>query len=207
MTPDPTVFVVDDDEAVRESLSALLLAHGFRVETFASGGDFLKNLDPRGRGCVLIDVHMPGMDGLQLQARLAEIDDKLPVIVMTGFGQVPIAVKAMKAGAVDFIEKPFEEGPMLDAVRRALIGQENAIRAESRRAEQRARLARLTARERDVFQRLAEGKPNKIIAHELVISPRTVEIHRARVMEKLEAGSLSDLVRCAVACGVISETA
>jgi two-component system response regulator FixJ len=167
----------------------------------------LKNLDPRGRGCVLIDVHMPGMDGLQLQARLAEIDDKLPVIVMTGFGQVPTAVKAMKAGAVDFIEKPFEEGPMLDAVRRALIGQENAIRAESRRAEQRARLARLTARERDVFQRLAEGKPNKIIAHELVISPRTVEIHRARVMEKLEAGSLSDLVRCAVACGVISETA
>jgi two-component system response regulator FixJ len=196
-----TVFVVDDDAALRDSLKVLLESHGFRVECFASGQEFLDRTGSSHHGCSLIDVRMPGMDGLAVQQHLAQLKSPLPVIVMTGHAEVPIAVKAMKAGAIDFIEKPFEADALIGAIRRgfalATLSQPAALAPH----EARARIGALTAREQDVFQRLAAGKPNKIIAFELGISPRTVEVHRARVMEKLDVRNLSELVRLALATG------
>jgi two-component system response regulator FixJ len=202
MADDPTVFVVDDDEAVRESLAILLQASGFRVEAFASAEAFLAAHD-RGRpGCVLIDVRMPGMDGLELQRALKARDVGLPAIVVTGHGDVPLAVQAMKQGAIDFIEKPYDESTLLAAVRRGLALAEDAAREVETAALARRRMARLTPRELDVLRELLAGRPNKAIARALGISPRTVEIHRARVMEKLEARSLSEAVRLALAAGL-----
>jgi two-component system, LuxR family, response regulator FixJ len=201
MAADGTVHVVDDDEAMRDSLSLLLGAAGLNVAAYPSAEAFLITA-PQGAGCVVIDVQMPGMGGLELQEELVRRGRRIPVIVMTGHAEVPLAVKAMKAGAVDFVEKPFEEQAMLAAIRRAFsLGLETA-RAEAEGNQIGSRLAQLTPREREVLDALVAGKPNKIIAYDLSISPRTVEIHRARVMEKMEARTLSDLVRMALSVGL-----
>ena len=197
----PTVLIADDDEAVRDSLQILLEAAGYRVRSFASGSEFLSAARPEGEACLIIDVRMPGLGGLEVQERLQAEGAALPVVVITGHGEVPLAVRAMKAGAADFVEKPFSESVILEAVERAL---EMARRQEGGIAatEAKARVARLSGREREVLDRLVAGKPNKVIAYELSISPRTVEIHRARVMEKTGAKSLSELVVLALAAGI-----
>jgi two-component system response regulator FixJ len=195
----PTVFVTDDDEAVRDSLRVLLETAGYCVSAFASGADFLQALQPEQEGVLIVDVRMPGIGGLEVQDRLISEHVPLPVIVITGHADVPLAVRAMKAGAVDFVEKPFSEREILAAVERALeIGRQRHA-AGIATAEAELRLAGLSAREREVMGLLVAGKPNKVIAYELSISPRTVEIHRARVMEKTRARSLSELVRLAIA--------
>ena len=202
---DQTVFVLDDDEAVRDSLGALLESAGFVVEIFGSGTDFLDRLEPEGGGCLVLDVRMPGLSGLEVQEELAKKGVAIPVIIITGHGDVPIAVKALKSGAVDFIEKPFADDIILESVRRALEQGLQNKQDISAAMEIKARLVRLTPRERDVLGQLVIGNPNKIIAHELGISPRTVEIHRARVLEKMSARSLSHLVRLAITAGVVPE--
>jgi two-component system, LuxR family, response regulator FixJ len=203
MSDKDQLFIVDDDESVRESLAALLETHGYGVTTFDSAHRFLMNCDHAAIGCLLTDVRMPEMDGLELQARVTTDFPNLAVIVITGHGDVPIAVRAMKAGAVDFIEKPFSEDLMLETIRRAI---ERAAKTERRSADATAASARiglLTAREREVLGGLVAGLPNKTIGYDLGISPRTVEVHRARVMDKMQARSLSDLVRLALAAGVV----
>ena len=197
MTTEATVHVVDDDEAIRDSLALLLGAAGFSVATYPSAEAFLITA-PQGPGCLVIDVRMPGMGGLELQEELIRRGRRIPVIVVTGHAEVPLAVKAMKAGAVDFVEKPFDEQTIVASIRRAFdLGLEVA-REEAEGSQIGRRLAQLTPREREVLDALVAGKPNKIIAYELSISPRTVEIHRARVMEKMAARTLSDLVRMAL---------
>ncbi len=198
---DPTVFIVDDDEATRTSLRWLIESVSLGVETFPSAGAFLESYDPDRPGCVVIDVRMPGMSGLELQKKLAASQFRVPVVIITGHGDVPMAVEAMKAGAVDFIEKPFRQEVLLNSIRRALDLGGLAQRGEVATAEITARIALLTPRERDVLKRLVIGQPNKVIGFGLGISPRTVEIHRARVMEKMQARSLSHLVRMVLAVG------
>jgi two-component system, LuxR family, response regulator FixJ len=203
MAPDPIVHVIDDDEGVRESLEFLLRSSGITAQTYNSASDFLGALPPAGSGCVITDIRMPGMTGIDLLRRLGERRIMMPVIVITGHGDVPLAVEAMKAGAVDFLEKPFDDELLLRAVRAALDhSYENSAR-ESERAEVETRLAGLTNRERDVLEGLVAGKPNKIIAFDLAISPRTVEIYRANVMTKMKAASLSELVRMALVAGMM----
>ena len=192
------VAVIDDDDAVRDSLSALLEAEGYDVDTYPSGPAFLDVLPEALPACALVDVRMPEMDGLELQRRLAAATPTLPVIIITGHGDIAVAVKAIKAGAVDFVEKPFADRTILDGIAQALASREEALGREARRHDIGRRLGRLTAREREVFERLARGNSNKAVARDLGISPRTVEVHRARVMEKLKARSLSHLVRMAV---------
>lgn len=192
------VHVIDDDEAVRHSLAFLFESAGLPVRTYESAPAFLRVAPGLAAGCVLTDVRMPEMDGLALQQRLAELGVRLPVIVMTGHGDVPVAVQALKAGAADFIEKPFDDDALLAAVRAALatshVEQERGAEAE----RVSARLASLTPRERQVFDRLVAGQQNKAIARDLGASHRTVEVHRARVMEKMGARSLPELVRMAL---------
>jgi two-component system, LuxR family, response regulator FixJ len=193
-----TVFVVDDDPGIRDSLSMLLRASGYATQDFESATSFLAGDAPNSVGCLIVDVQMPEMDGMALQKELVARRSPLQVIVMTGHAEIPIAVGAMKAGAVDFLEKPFDEPVLLESVRRAL---DRASTAGDQAKEARgaaARLALLTERERQVLDLIVAGKANKVIAHELSISPRTVEIHRARVMEKMNAGNLADLVRKAL---------
>ncbi|MDE0389829.1 MAG: response regulator FixJ [Rhodospirillales bacterium] len=192
------VAVIDDDDAVRDSLSALLEAAGYDVDTYDSGRAFLNALPQALPACALVDVRMPEMDGLELQQRLVEAAPQLPVIIITGHGDIAMAVRAIKAGAVDFVEKPFTDRTILDGIAQALALREETLSREARRLDVGRRLDRLTARERQVFERLAQGSANKVIARDLGISPRTVEVHRARVMEKLQAPSLSHLVRMAV---------
>jgi two-component system response regulator FixJ len=195
-----TIYVVDDDEAVRESLGALLEAQGYQVKGFASAEDFLRAYRGDMRGCLLVDLRMPGMDGLTLLQRLASSGSKLPVVVVTGHGDVPLAVRAMKAGAVDFLQKPYGNEAMLEVVRRALASEVSYEDIDADAVT--ARLGAITPRERDVLGQLVVGHPNKIIAHELNISPRTVEIHRANLMKKMQADSLSHLVRMALVGGI-----
>jgi len=198
----PIVFIVDDDEAVRDSLQTLLEAAGHRVRSFASGSEFLAAMPSSEDGCLIIDVRMPGIGGLDVQERLRVDGIALPVIVLTGHGDVPLAVRAMKAGAVDFVEKPFAEEAILAAVERALEIARRTHKVGIDAADAEARLSPLSEREHEVLRLVVAGKQNKVIAYELGISPRTVEIHRARVMEKTRARSLSELVRLAIAGGI-----
>jgi two-component system response regulator FixJ len=195
---DECVFVVDDDADIRDSMRLLLEVAGFKVRSYTSARQFLDDEASR-HGCLVADIRMPDMSGLELQEEVARRHLDLPVIIMTGHGDVPLAVRAMKAGAVDFLEKPFDDEKMLSSVRRAL---EIGSRARSRNAEAITAihlLASLTPRERGVLDKLVQGRSNKVVAFELGISPRTVEIHRAHIMGKMEASSLSDLVRMVLA--------
>lgn len=197
-----TIFVVDDDAAVRDSLSALLEAESFAVEAFDSAKAFLAGFKPRDVSCLIADIRMPDMDGLELQEEIIRRGWGLPVIIITGHGDVPLAVRAMKAGAVDFIEKPFDDEALRASINRGLE-QSRRKRGESALAQEvETRVAQLTAREREVMEHLVAGRPNKVIAHRMDISPRTVEVHRGRVMEKMQARSLSDLVRMALAAKI-----
>ncbi len=195
------VYVVDDDDAVRDSLEALLLAEGYDVIGFGSAEDFLSGRDASAKGCCLLDVRMPGMDGITLLRDIGKEAATLPVVVMTGHGDVPMAVKAMKLGAVDFIEKPFDTNLMIETVRSALRSGGSKTKAEVD-PTLAAHVKRLTARERDVLEHLVAGRSNKEVGRVLGISPRTVEIHRARLMEKMTAESLAQLVRMAIEAGV-----
>jgi two-component system response regulator FixJ len=195
---DGVVHVIDDDADVRQSLAFLLSTAGFAVRIHDSAVAFLKVLPEVEEGCVVTDIRMPEVDGLELQRRLGERKRHLPVIVMTGHGDVPLAVEAMKAGAVDFIEKPFDDEVMLSAIRAALARHASDRERSARAAAIQGRIARLSDREREVLERLVAGKANKVIAYELGISPRTVEVYRANVMTKMQADSLSELVRMAL---------
>ena len=188
-----TVHVVDDDEAVRDSLRFLLEREGFAVQTYGDARALLATALPPA-GCVLTDFRMPEIDGLQLQAQLANRGARLPVIVMTAHGDVPVAVRALKAGAVDFLEKPFDDGELVDAVRRALDANRDALACAMAAETATQKLARLTPRELDVLDLVVAGKSNKEIGRTLGTSPRTIDVHRARVFHKLEAESLPDLV-------------
>lgn len=190
-----TVFVVDDDPAMRESLRWLIESIGLKVQTHATAKEFLDRYDPASVGCLVLDVRMPGLSGLDLQDELGKLGSPLPIIMITGYAEVPMAVRAMKGGAIDFIEKPFSDQDLLDRVRFA-IDLSKQVRAESdERAEIYARVARLTPRELEVRDRVITGMSNKVIAKELGLSTKTVEVHRARLMEKLQASTLADLVR------------
>lgn len=197
----PTVFIVDDDTAVRDALKFLLRSVGHPVEAFASAQDFLDAYRDDRPGCLVLDIRMPGMSGLELQEKLVERRSIVPIIFITGHGDVPMAVEAMQAGAMDFIQKPFRDQDLLDRINQALekdasnraaLGELNVIRE---------RLASLTPREREVMDLVVHGKANKVIAGDLDLSQRTVEIHRARVMEKMQASSLAHLVRMVIEVG------
>lgn len=197
------VHVVDDDEAMRDSMAFLLRAENFQVQTYADAADFLTALPQIKVGCVVTDVRMPGMSGIELLQRLRELKVSLPVIVVSGHGDVPLAVEAMKTGALDFIEKPFDDDVFLRAVRLALSAHAVDSQRQAQQATINSRLESLSNREREVLEGLVAGHPNKTIAYDLGISPRTVEIYRANVMEKMQARSLSDLVRMALVGGLL----
>jgi two-component system response regulator FixJ len=199
--PEPRAHIIDDDDAARDALAFLLFTADVPVASYASASEFLK-VAKESRGCVVTDVRMPEMDGLELVHRLKQLGVALPVIVMTGHADVPLAVEAMKAGVTDFIEKPFDDELMLSAIRRALATDGEGEAREAERLRIADRIARLSGRERDVLVRLVVGKANKVIAFDLDISPRTVEIYRANLMTKMGAGSLSELVRMALIAGV-----
>ena len=193
------VHLVDDDEAIRRSGGFMLKTSGYHVRSYESGVELLKgapNLEP---GCILLDIRMPGMDGLEVQAALKDKGVSLPVIIMTGHGDVSLAVQAMKAGSVDFIEKPFEKAVLLSAIEHGVERLKRSAANQDRADEAAVRLQALTPREREVLDGLAKGLPNKTIAYDLGISPRTVEIHRANVMSKLGVRSLSEALRIAFA--------
>ena len=194
-TFEPTVFVVDDDQAVRRFLCGLIKSVDILVESYASAQGFLDSYEPGHPGCLLLDIRMPGMSGLELQQELDRRAIDLPVIILTGHGNVQVAVNAMKAGAVDFVEKPFNNELLLDRIQRALS---DSVKVRETRLEQeeiKARMARLTPREREVLERVIAGDTNKGVARRLGISDKTVELHRSRVMEKMKAGSLATLVK------------
>ena len=190
-----TVFIVDDDQEVRQALALLMESVGLRVETFESGNDFLDQFAPDRPGCMILDVRMPGMSGLELQARLAAEAIHPPIIIVTGHGDVPMAVRAVQAGAVDFIEKPFNDQALLDSVHKALELDARHRGRAIKLAEIQARLKSLTPREQEVMHMVVAGKRNKVIAYELAVSQSTVEAHRAKVMDKMQAENLSDLMR------------
>lgn len=198
MADTPVVHVVDDDDAVRDSLTLLLESAGLAARSYSSATALLAS-PPKPPGCVLTDVRMPDVDGLTLQRHLAEAGVRLPVIVMTGHADVPLAVEALKAGAADFLEKPFEDTQLLAAVSRAITASQRIHDEDAAIAGIAARIATLTPREAEVLQLLVEGLPNKTIAFDLGSSPRTVEVHRARIMEKMAARSLAELVRMTIA--------
>ena len=195
---DKPVFVVDDDTAVRQGLRFMLRAAGYSVEAFPSAGSFLESYDPRRGGCLLLDVRMPEMTGLELQQQLNIRGWRIPVIFITGHGTVALAIAAMKAGAFDFIEKPLREDALLESIERALHWNYRTYEERLERAGLQARAASLTPREREVFDLVASGEPNKAVARRLGISFRTVELHRAHIIEKLQARSVSDLVRMGI---------
>ena len=198
MQAEPTVYIVDDDAPVRSALQLLMKAAGLNAKLYATAQEFLDSISPSARGCLLLDVRMPGMDGLELQKRLAAQNIGLPVILMTGHGDVEMAVRAMKAGAADFIEKPFNNQALLDRVRQCLTYCDEHQNIEEQRAKASERLARLSAREREIMYLLIAGKQNKLIAADLDISVRTVEAHRAKIMEKLHAKTLPEIMRIAL---------
>jgi two-component system response regulator FixJ len=202
MSNDLTVYVVDDHEAVRDSLGALLDSVGLSVRSFSSGREFLDAFEPSLRGCLLLDLRLPDVNGIELQSKLSDLGSKLRTVMISGHGDVPLAVKAMQAGAVDFIEKPYTDEVILSCVRLNLEECERRFGTDGTPEEVTTRMEQLTPREHQVLEALVSGQPNKVIAYQLGISPRTVEIHRARVMSKMEARSLSHLVRMALAAGI-----
>ncbi|HXQ64596.1 MAG TPA: response regulator FixJ [Steroidobacteraceae bacterium] len=193
-----TVFVVDDDDAVRTSLRLLLKSVGLPVETFGSAQEFLDAFDAERAGCLVLDIRMPGMSGLELQQRLNEIHAIIPIVFITGHGDVPMAVEAMQHGAVDFIQKPFRDQDLIDRINQALEKDRDNRAGLKERDAIRRRMQQLTPREREVLNLVTQGKANKVIAGDLNVSQRTVEIHRARVMEKMGASSLAYLVRMVI---------
>ncbi len=199
------VHVIDDDEAIRQSLAFLLQTAKIEVRTYASAAAFLDALpDTELPGCVITDVRMPGLSGIDLLRRLKELDAAIPVIIITGHGDVPLAVEAMKIGAADFLEKPFDDEVLLASVRAALRERDAESKRLTERSEVEGRMAALSKRERDVLTGLVAGRANKQIAFDLGISPRTVEIYRANLMNKMQAGSLSELVRMALIVGILA---
>jgi two-component system response regulator FixJ len=202
MSVSRTVHVIDDDEAIRASLAFLLDTVELEARTYDSAEAFLAAAPGLAPGCVVTDMRMPGMSGLDLVRRLRERAVEIPVIVITGHADVPLAVEAMKAGVADFIEKPFDDEVLLAAIRQALARGEDAEEREARQAAVRERLESLSARERQVLDALVAGRANKVIAYDLGISPRTVEVYRANVMTKMQAASLSELVRMVLTAGV-----
>jgi two-component system response regulator FixJ len=197
MTKDRRVFIVDDDPAICDSLRALLSAEAYDVETFGSANDFLQSGFVGEPGCAIVDIRLPDMGGLELQTQITSRNRNLPVIIITGHGDVPLAVRAMRAGAVDFLEKPFDPEQLLASVKSAnmrITGRTDDVARE--------KIARLTKREQEVLELIVSGLANKVIARQLTISPRTVEIHRARIMEKMEARSLAQLVRMAISAQI-----
>jgi two-component system, LuxR family, response regulator FixJ len=205
MSQSGKVYVIDDDPAMRDSLDFLLGAAGFSVRLFDSAQRFLDELASLEAGCVLTDVRMPGIDGMELLRQLNSGVRKLPVIVMTGHGDVPLAVEAMKLGALDFLEKPFEDDRLIGMIETALAQNETGSKSDALTADMATRVASLTQRERQVMQGLITGQSNKTIAREYDISPRTVEVYRANVMTKMQANSLSELVRFAIRAGIVED--
>jgi RNA polymerase sigma factor (sigma-70 family) len=196
MNAEATVFVVDDDPAVRKALRWLIESVGLRVETFTTAQEFLDaNPDPNRPGCLVLDIRMPGLSGLELQKKLTEQNSELPVIIITGHAEVPMAVQALKAGAVDFLEKPISEQMLVDRIHQALERDAKNRLAQARRSTIEERLALLTPRERQVFQLVVAGKSNKAIAATLGVTSKTVEAHRAQLMRKMQADNLPELVR------------
>jgi two-component system response regulator FixJ len=198
----PEVHVIDDDEAMRESLSFLLGAAGFSVRLFESAAKFLKDLASLHVTCLITDIRMPELDGMELMRKLRAAGHRFPVIVMTGHGDVPLAVEAMKLGAFDFLEKPFDDEVLIDRIKAALRQGATIAEADLQSREITERVNSLTARERQVLERLIAGQPNKAIGRDLDISPRTVEIYRANVMAKMKAASVSELVRLTLRAGL-----
>jgi len=199
MSDERLIHLVDDDEAIRRSAGFMLKTSGFRVESYESGVELLKNASKLEPGCILLDIRMPGMDGLEVQQALKDKGVAMPVIIMTGHGDVSLAVQAMKAGAIDFIEKPFEKAVLMSAIEQAFDRLQRTESHRDRADDAAVRLQSLTPREREVLDGLAKGLPNKTIAYDLGISARTVEIHRANLMSKLGVRSLSEALRIAFA--------
>jgi two-component system response regulator FixJ len=197
MATEPVVHVIDDDDSAREALAFLVDCAGMQVRSYSSGRRFLESVATMEHGCIVTDVRMPEMSGVELIGRLKELGVKDPVIVITGHADVPMAIQAMKAGVADFLEKPFSDHAILDAIRAALARQAGDEEADAEREGIEARIATLSQRETEVMDGLVEGHPNKVIAHDLGISARTVEVYRANVMTKMRAASLSELVRMA----------
>ncbi|MBK8288634.1 MAG: response regulator transcription factor [Pseudomonadales bacterium] len=195
LNQEATVFVVDDDDAVRESLAFLMKSIGLKAESFPSAQDFLNSYNPARAGCLVLDIRMPGMSGLELQDKLIQMGSILPIIFITGHGDVPMAVKAIKAGAADFVQKPFRDQELIDRIREVLEEDSHARAEKLQRTEILRRMETLTEREREVMGQVVDGKANKVVAIDLNVSQRTVEIHRANVMEKMKARSLAQLVR------------
>lgn len=198
------IHLIDDDDGVRQSLTFSLTAAGLAVRAYDSAVAFLEALPSLQPGCLVSDIRMPGIDGLELQRRLKALRINLPVIIMTGHGDIRLAVEAMKSGAVDFIEKPFDDDVLLSAIRVALDRYDKTRNREADVAQIRAKLESLSTREREVLKGLLAGHPNKTIAYDLKLSARTVEVHRANVMTKMGAGSLSDLVRMTLVADMLS---
>ena len=205
MPADPTVYVIDDDEAVRDSLEFLLTSADLEVRSFESASSFLDALPRVKFGCIVTDVRMPEMTGIDLLNRVMQVKPDIPVIVITGHGDIALAVEAMKAGAVDFLEKPFNDNHLLDTIKRALDREADVAQKKAGVTEVQEKLALLSNRERQVLEGLVAGNANKTIAFDLGISPRTVEIYRANLMTKMGANSLSDLVRMAMTAGILEK--
>jgi two-component system response regulator FixJ len=204
MAHEAIIYVIDDDDAVRQSLEFLLKTAGLTVRSFESAKAFLEILPQLASGCVITDVRMPEVTGIDLLRRVKELKPDIPVVIITGHGDIGLAVEAMKIGAVDFLEKPFDDDLLLAAVRSALSWEADAAKRKAEHADIHDKLAALSNRERQVLEGLVAGKPNKVIAFDLGISPRTVEIYRANVMTKMAANSLSDLVRMAMMAEIMS---
>ncbi|MEM7542253.1 MAG: response regulator transcription factor [Pseudomonadota bacterium] len=197
-TKNPVIYVVDDDAPVRESLALLIRSMQWPVHCYADAAEFLENFDPELHSCLILDIRMPGMSGLELQEELIARGLQVPIVFLTGHGDVPMAVKAIKLGAIDFLEKPFNDQALLDCINKALSEDLNSRSRREQTREVENKIASLTPREREVMERVITGQANKVIAVDLGLSERTVEIHRSKVMSKMGARSLADLVRLAL---------